>query len=199
MADMLKAAGNAAIAAKNFDKAVEKFTQAIAIEPTNHILYSNRSAAYAWKKDYENALKDAIKVTEIKPGWVKGWGRKAAAMHGMEDLIGAGWAYKEGIKRDPNIAQQYRPIIAAIDRTIEDAARAPMEKLFRDPQLMQKLAANPNTSKFLADPSFMAKLQQLQENPRLSRMDFFMEPPTLTVMIVLMGFEPKAPEPEPED
>ena len=68
------------------DFASEKFTEAIKIEPENHVLYSNRSGAYASKKDFQNALEDADKTTEIKPDWAKGWGRKGAALHGNGDL-----------------------------------------------------------------------------------------------------------------
>lgn len=82
----------------------EKFTEAIEIEPSNHILYSNRSAAFASKKDYQKALEDANKVTEIKPDWAKGWGRKGAAMHGLGDLLGAHDAYEEGLKLEPSNA-----------------------------------------------------------------------------------------------
>ena len=64
----------------------EKFSQAIEIEPTNHVLYSNRSGAYASLKDFDKALTDANKTTEIKPDWAKGWSRKGAALHGINDL-----------------------------------------------------------------------------------------------------------------
>ena len=64
----------------------EKFTQAIAVEPANHVLYSNRSGAYASLKDFAHALEDANKVTGIKPDWAKGWGRKGTALHGQGDL-----------------------------------------------------------------------------------------------------------------
>ncbi len=50
------------------------------------MLYSNRSGAYASLKDFNHALEDANKVTEIKPDWAKGWGRKGAALHGTGDL-----------------------------------------------------------------------------------------------------------------
>ncbi|OTB19271.1 hypothetical protein K445DRAFT_192208 [Daldinia sp. EC12] len=70
--DELKALGNKAIAEKKFDEAIDAFTKAISIDPNNHILYSNRSAAYASKKDWTNALKDAEKTTEIKPDWPRG-------------------------------------------------------------------------------------------------------------------------------
>lgn len=81
------------------------FTQAIAIQPENHILYSNRSAAHASKKDWKQALADAEKTTQLKPDWGKGWGRKGAALHGNGDLLGAADAYEEGLKIDPNNAQ----------------------------------------------------------------------------------------------
>ena len=100
----------------------DKFTQAIAIQPDNHILYSNRSAAYASKRDYQNALDDANKVTEIKPDWAKGWGRKGAAQHGLGDLIGALDAYEEGLKLDPNNAQN-KSGLASVKRAIDAEAK----------------------------------------------------------------------------
>lgn len=81
------------------------FTQAIAIAPTNHILYSNRSAAYASKKDWAKALDDGTKTVELKPDWGKGYGRKAAALHGLGDLASAREVYEAGLKVDANNAQ----------------------------------------------------------------------------------------------
>jgi stress-induced-phosphoprotein 1 len=98
------------------------FTEAIEIEPANHILYSNRSAAYASKKDYQHALEDASKTTEIKPDWAKGWGRKGAALHGLGDLLGANDAYEEGLKLDPSNAQN-KSGLASVKRAIEAEAR----------------------------------------------------------------------------
>jgi tetratricopeptide (TPR) repeat protein len=99
------------------------FTEAIEIEPTNHILYSNRSAAYASKRDYQHALEDATKTTELKPDWAKGWGRKGAALHGLGDLVGANDAYEEGLKIDPNNAQN-KSGLASVKRAIEAEAKA---------------------------------------------------------------------------
>lgn len=41
----LQAKGNAAFAAGDFDKAIEHFTAGIEVDATNHVLFSNRSAA----------------------------------------------------------------------------------------------------------------------------------------------------------
>ncbi|KAH8174543.1 tetratricopeptide repeat domain-containing protein [Sarocladium implicatum] len=228
-ADELKAKGNAAIASKQFDEAIDAFTQAIAIQPDNHILYSNRSAAYASKKEWDSALKDAEKTTEIKPDWAKGWGRKGAALHGQGDLVGANDAYEEGLKHDAANAQLKSGLASvkkAMDAEMGGMGGDPMGgigNMFKDPQLISKLAANPKTSSLLADPSFMAKLQQIQQNPANAQ-DLFSDPRMIQVLGVMMGVdmemrdsdprsadspmpdapepkkpEPKkAPEPEPE-
>ena len=43
----LKTLGNEAYAKKDYDTAVKYFSEAIALNPSNHLLYSNRSACYA--------------------------------------------------------------------------------------------------------------------------------------------------------
>lgn len=60
--------------------------------------------------------------------------------------------------------------------------------MFSDPQLIQKLAANPKTSKFLADPTFMMKLQQIKNNPNDSQA-MFSDPRMIQVLGVLMGVD----------
>ena len=47
-----KSQGNTALKSKDFGKAVECYSKAIEMEPSNHTFYSNRSAAYVYKKDY---------------------------------------------------------------------------------------------------------------------------------------------------
>ncbi|SPO02503.1 related to stress-induced protein STI1 [Cephalotrichum gorgonifer] len=189
-ADELKAQGNAAIAAKNFDEAIDKFTQAIALQPENHILYSNRSAAYASKKEWSSALADAEKTTEIKPDWAKGWGRKGAALHGKGDLIGASDAYEEGLKVDPNNAQ-IKSGLESVKKAMDSEGAGPgagLANLFSDPNLIAKLASNPKTSPLLADPSFMANLKKFQGDPSNAQ-DLFSDPRMIQVLGVLMGVD----------
>lgn len=195
-ADELKALGNKAIQAKDFDEAIDKFTRAIALAPENHILYSNRSAAYASKKDWDNALEDAEKTTDLKPDWPKGWGRKGTALFGKGDLVGAIDAYEEGLKLDPNNAGMKNDL-AAVQRAVEKETSGAnfggdptggIGAMFNDPTLFQKLAANPKTSAYLADPTFMAKLQAIRQNPKNTQ-DLFSDPRMIQVLGVMMGVE----------
>lgn len=173
----------------------EKFSQAIELDPTNHVLYSNRSGAYASLKDYEHALEDANKVVEIKPDWSKGWGRKGTALHGSGDLVGATDAFEQAVKLDPYNAQA-KSGLESVKRAIEAEARGdgfgggadPLGGMFSDPQMFQKLAANPKTAHLLADQDFMAKLQRIQQNPKDIGREM-QDPRFLQVMGVLMGID----------
>ena len=42
------------------------------MDPSNHVLFSNRSAAHASQGDYAAALEDARKTVELKPDWWAG-------------------------------------------------------------------------------------------------------------------------------
>ncbi|KAI9659047.1 MAG: Hsp90 cochaperone [Bathelium mastoideum] len=196
MADGLKAEGNKLFAEKKFDEAIAKFSQAIELDPSNHVLYSNRSGAYSSLKDWNHALEDASKTTELKPDWGKGWGRKGAALHGKGDLVGAVDAFEEALKLDPTNAQA-KSGLDAVNRAIEaEAAQdgiggdpsAGLGSMFNDPQLLQKLSNNPKTSSLLADPEFMQKLQRIKQNPNSIGQEMA-DPRFLQVMSVLLGID----------
>jgi len=102
MADEAKAAGNAAFKAKNYAEAVTHFTTAIEADKTNHVLYSNRSAAYAAQEEYKSALLDANKCIDLKPDWAKGHSRRGAAYVGLKNWVAAISAYEAGLKCDPD-------------------------------------------------------------------------------------------------
>jgi len=104
-AEEFKSQGNKSFAAKDYDKAIELFTKAIDLDPSNHVLYSNRSASYASLKKYDKALEDANKTVELKKDWAKGYSRKGAALHGLGKLEEARETYQEGLRYEPNNAQ----------------------------------------------------------------------------------------------
>lgn len=70
-AHLLRAQGNAALKAGNIDKAVEFYSQGLKRNPDDHVLYSNRSAAYLRLHNFQAALADAEKCTELEPNWCK--------------------------------------------------------------------------------------------------------------------------------
>lgn len=81
-----------------------------------------------------------------------------------------------------------------MNRAIEAEARADgadmggLGNIFNDPQLIQKLANNPKTAPFLADPQFVAKLQRLAKNPNEMGQELG-DPRFLQVMGALLGLD----------
>ena len=96
-----KRKGNAAFAAGEFAKAVKQFTMAIRMDKTNHVLFSNRSAAHAGLGKYEDALADAERCVRMSPKWGKGYGRKGAALTGLGQGGEAVKAYLAGLAVEP--------------------------------------------------------------------------------------------------
>lgn len=98
----LRLAGNAAFKAQDFPKAIEQFTLAIEADASSHVIYSNRSAAYASAGQFTAALLDANKCIELKPDWPKGHSRRGAAYVGLRNWRGAQGAYEAGLQLEPD-------------------------------------------------------------------------------------------------
>ncbi|KAJ1679364.1 Hsp90 cochaperone, partial [Spiromyces aspiralis] len=166
-ADELKALGNKAFASGQFEDAIKHFTQAIEKDPSNHVLYSNRSAAYASLKDWDKALEDGYKTVEINPTWAKGYGRKGTALLGLGRYEEAREVFNEGLKLDANNAQLKKGLQdaeAGISRQSAGAPFGEMAKAFSG-DVLSKIAKNPKLSTFLAQPDYVQKILAIQKDP----------------------------------
>lgn len=195
-ADKFKAEGNAAFAAKHFDAAIEAFTKAIeASETPNHVLFSNRSAAYASLRNFDKALEDANECIKINPSWGKGFGRKGAALFGQGDLVAAKDAYETAVKMDPSntmAANGLKSVNDAIEREAAADGQSPdmgMGKMFSDPQVLARLASNPKTKDFMKDPTFLSQLQEMAKNPMLAMQNATKDPRLMTAFGVALGID----------
>ena len=103
---------------------------------------------------------------------------------------------------------------AEMEASQDDGGMGSLGNVFGQPDVLQKIAANPQTAAFLADPGFVAKIQSLQRNPSAIG-QHLQDQRVLQVMGMLMGVniqtpdapmpqasapppKAKAPEPEPE-
>nr|KJB39588.1 hypothetical protein B456_007G020800 [Gossypium raimondii] len=172
MADEAKAKGNAAFSSGDFNAAIKHFTDAINLSPTNHVLYSNRSAAYASLHQYEAALSDAKRTVELKPDWSKGYSRLGAAHLGLHQYQDAVSAYKKGLEIDPNnealksgLADAQSAATASASRSRAAPPPNPFGDAFQGPEMWAKLTADPTTRVFLQQPDFVKAMQEIQRNP----------------------------------
>lgn len=187
--DELKAKGNAAFSEQRFQDAIDFFSQAIAIDPRNHVLYSNKSAAEASLGDYDSALESAKKCVEIKPDWGKGYSRLGAAYHGLQQYDEAVSAYQEGLKLDPNSEVLKSGLQEAEDAKASQAApKSPGVGMFSNPEVLTRLAMDPRTRPLLGQPAFMAMLRDCQSSP--SNMTKYIQNPQFQLLLeVALGLK----------
>ncbi|XP_066348629.1 hsp70-Hsp90 organizing protein-like [Miscanthus floridulus] len=189
MADEAKAKGNAAFAAGRFEEAVQHFSDAIALAPDNHVLYSNRSAAYASLGRYAEALGDAERTVALKPDWAKGYSRLGAAHLGLGDAPKAVEAYEKGLALEPSNEAlksglaQARQAASAPRRPVGSGADA-VGKMFQGPELWSKVAADPTTRGYLDQPDFVQMLREVQRKP--SSLNSYLSDQRMVQVLTLM-------------
>ena len=176
-AEKAKAEGNKALQAKNYDEAVKKYTEAIAFDATQHTYFSNRAAAYMQLKDYERALQDAESCIKLNPTWAKGYSRKGAALHAMKKYDQADAAYHEGLAVAPGDASLKQGVVDVnkAKGAQQSQQNNPMAQAF-GPNLIAKIAQDPNLRHKLGDEQFMMKLKLLQSNPQQMMSTMFQDP-----------------------
>lgn len=136
-----KQLGNEEFNVGNYAKAVEHYSEAIKLDPENHIYYSNRSAAYGAAGNWEQAEIDAKECVRCNPGFAKGYHRLANAQ-------------KQQGKNAEAVAT-----LRAAQSSVADADKVPgIKKLMRD--LNQQAA--PATGGRSMPPAIAKELQELQ-------------------------------------
>lgn len=120
-------------------------------------------------------LSSVSQTIELNPGFAKGYGRKGGALHGARRFDESVKAFEEGLKIAPADAGLKKGLEEVQKAQESDGPGGQMGKMFQDPQLFQKLAANPKTASLLADQSFVQKLNALQKNPN-DAMSAFQDP-----------------------
>lgn len=153
-----KAKGNKLLQEKQFDAAIESYTEAINLDPSEKTYFSNRSAAYLSKGAAEDALADSERCVQLDAKWPKGYTRKGAALHALRRYDDAIAAYEAGLAVDPEDAG-LKNGLAEVSRVKQSAnagagAGGGMGGLF-GPQMLAKLAGHPKFGPKLGDPAFM--------------------------------------------
>lgn len=186
----MKNQGNKFLAEHKYEEAIKCYTEAIQLDDKNHVLYSNRSAAYAKAEKYEEALEDAEKTVTLKPDWGKGYSRKASTLAFLGRTEDAIAAYEAGLKVEPESL--------ALKEGLFDLKRQTQSRGFPNPfatsEALNKLRNDPRTKQLLEDPDFLRTMAELQSNPSALAMKLS-DPKVMTALSVMMGLDGSFEEP----
>lgn len=110
--------GNNFFKAKSYQQAIDKYTEAIALDPSDVTFYSNRSACYAALNMWAEAAEDGRQCIITDRSFVKGYFRNALALQNLNNLDGALDAVKRGLGIDSQNAD-----LKKMSREIEETQR----------------------------------------------------------------------------
>lgn len=118
-----KAKGNAAFQARKYEEAVSYYTEAISHDPSDVILYSNRSASYACLEEYAKALQDGQQCVSLNPDWARGYARKGLAELFLCRYDKAISTYKAGLALAPT-----DPLLLEGLKEVKQAKKEPFQR-----------------------------------------------------------------------
>lgn len=150
-----KELGNDFFKKSNFSMAIKHYSEAIARNPDDPKLYSNRAACYTKLAAFDLGLKDCDMCCKLDKNFIKGWIRKGKILQGMQQPSKALAAYQTAIEIDPNNSEAvegYRACTMAVHSNPDEIRK----KAMHDPEVQQ----------ILKDPAMRMILEQMQNDPK---------------------------------
>lgn len=190
--DKLKSEGNAFMAKKDYEGAIQKYTEALDIAPANPIYLSNRAAAYSASNQHNKAADDAEIAVSADPKYSKAWRRLGLARFELGDYQAAKEAYEKGIEAEGGDGSDFmKRALETTLRKIEETNRtgeSASDKLETAPDAsrgnpsaaggmpdLSSLAGMfggggggmPDMSSLMSNPMFAGMAQNLMNNPEM--------------------------------
>lgn len=136
--EQLKQQGNKCFQSGDFDGAVRYYSQALELDPASHVLYSNRSAAYAGLEKWEEAAADGLSCIKHDSAFFKGYYRACQALKNLRRYAEALKVADDGLKRFADNAdlQALKREVVPLAEAEEKARRRGMSKA----ELLKELA-----------------------------------------------------------
>ncbi|KAL7534808.1 hypothetical protein ACHAXR_007260 [Thalassiosira sp. AJA248-18] len=132
--DELKSTADSHFRSKSYSLATQAYQDALQLDPSNHIILSNKSAAHLANGEKSKALHDAKKCVEHASSWAKGYTRLAAAMASLGRFNEAASVYSKVLKElEPNNAVAKKGLEDC--RSKQHKAREDKEKEARQMQM----------------------------------------------------------------
>ncbi|KAH8360311.1 hypothetical protein KR200_001481 [Drosophila serrata] len=125
---------NGACQSGDFATAVLLYTDALQLDPGNHILYSNRSAALLKQGQFTAALQDATQARDLCPQWPKAYFRQGVALQCLGRYGEALAAFASGLAQEPTNKQLMGGLVEA---SLKSPLRTALEPTLQQLRTMQ--------------------------------------------------------------
>lgn len=185
-ADLLKVEGNRAMASRNFEEAIAKYTEAIKLDSTNVVYLSNRAAAYSSSQQHDKAIEDAKQAIKLNSEFSKSYSRLGLAQYALGDAKSAMESYKKGLeiegdKKSDAMKKGYETAKKRVEDDLEKSITKPEEREATGtgsstgsstgglPDLSSMFGGSgggmPNISEMMSNPNIMQAAQQMMSDP----------------------------------
>ncbi|XP_067872240.1 small glutamine-rich tetratricopeptide repeat-containing protein alpha-like isoform X2 [Heterodontus francisci] len=119
-AEQLKTEGNEQMKVENYQCAVDYYSKAIELNPSNAVYYCNRAAALSKLGNYTGAVQDCEKAIAFDPSYSKAYGRMGLALASLNKYSEAVNYYKKALELDPE-NESYKANLNIAEQKIKDA------------------------------------------------------------------------------
>ena len=168
-AEILKTEGNQLLAKGDSKNAVAKYTQAILLDPTNHLYWANRAVAQYKMSRFADAAADSKQAIAIEPNYVKAHYRLGQCYAAQRSYTEAIDAYNKAI--EVAVATNETSLRAEIQReldavkarnkpTVPKATKASAQR-GKGGLDLGSLMNNPNVQAMMSNPDLMNSLSSM--------------------------------------
>ncbi|XP_072338306.1 small glutamine-rich tetratricopeptide repeat-containing protein alpha-like isoform X3 [Scyliorhinus torazame] len=137
-AEQLKTEGNEQMKVENYQSAVDYYSKAIELNPSNAVYYCNRAAALSKLGNYTGAVQDCEKAIAFDPSYSKAYGRMGLALASLNKYSEAVDYYKKALELDPE-NESYKANLVIAEQKIKDAP-SPASNLMQNSQVQQLMS-----------------------------------------------------------
>jgi len=202
-AEEYKMEGNQKLAAKQFAEAVECYSNAIKMNPSNSIYYANRAAAYSHLGNHDSAIEDCKKSIASNPNYSKAHGRLGLAYFSQGKYKEAVGAYERALELEPNSSSFKESLIAAKAK-LQPNQEKPVASTGNNPNLgmFNNVMGNmmggggrgqgTNLNDLLNNPMLANMAQQFMQNPEMMNLanNLMQNPDAMNSMLNAFGVNP---------
>lgn len=126
-----KELGNSFISKKEYSQAVKMYTEAIQLDPSQAIFFSNRALAYLELQKYQEVIDDCDKCLKLDPNNFKAYFRKGTAVFQLKRYEEALSVFKKGLNLkgiDKSFLSQFKKKIGLCEEEIKKQNQVIIQK-----------------------------------------------------------------------